>query len=46
MAGKGFLEFGLALAPIEIRRNQLVDIGRNGEMTHGINGTNNADCYP
>jgi hypothetical protein len=46
MAGKGFLELGLALAPIKIRRNQLVDIGRNGEMAHRINATDDAGDYP
>jgi hypothetical protein len=45
MAREGLLEFGLALAPVEVRRNQLVDIGRNGEMTHRINRTDGARDY-
>jgi hypothetical protein len=45
MTGEGLLEFSLALAPIEFARYQLVDIGRNCEMTHGVDATDDAADY-
>jgi hypothetical protein len=39
MPRKGLLEFGLAFSPIKIGRYQLVDIGRNGEMTRSVDAT-------
>jgi hypothetical protein len=45
MAGEGLLEFSLAFAPIGFARYQLVDIGRNCEMTHGIDATDDAADY-
>ena len=38
MSGKRLFELSLALAPIEFGRNQLVNVGIDGEMSRRIDG--------